>query len=70
MLIQASPIVCICRVAESRKEANASIDLMLERFRRIRSEEAAKNGLVIVAAVYGKLVEGTVWLYCYNDGKG
>ena len=46
------------RVAESRKEAMASIDLMLERFRRIRSEEATRNGLLIVAAVYGKIIEG------------
>ena len=48
----------INRVAESRKEAMASIDLMLERFSRIRSEEQSKNGLVIVAAIYGKVVDG------------
>ena len=36
----------------------ASIDLMLERFRRIRSEEATRNGLLIVAAVYGKIIDG------------
>jgi len=47
----------LLRVAESRKEAMASIDLMLERFSRIRSEEQSKNGLVIVAAIYGKVVD-------------
>ena len=36
----------------------ANIDLMLERFRRIRSEEATRNGLLIVAAVYGKIIDG------------
>ena len=46
------------RVAESRKEAMASIDLMLERFTRIRFEEESRNGLVIVAAIYGKIVDG------------
>ena len=48
------------RVAESRKEAMASIDLMLERYSRIRSEEVSRGGLVIIAAVYGKIVDGTV----------
>ena len=36
----------------------ASIDLMLERYCRIRSEEASKNGLVIIVAVYGKIIDG------------
>ena len=47
------------RVAEGRKEAIASINLMLERYSRIRSEESSRNGLIIIAAVYGKIVEGT-----------
>jgi len=47
----------LLRVAESRKEAMASIDLMLERFTRIRFEEESRNGLVIVAAIYGKIVD-------------
>ena len=36
----------------------ASIDLMLERFSRIRLEETSRNGLVIIAAIYGKVVDG------------
>ena len=46
------------RVAEARREALASIDLMRERFNRIRQDEAARGGLVIVAALYGKLLDG------------
>ena len=46
------------KVAEARKEAAASIDLMRERFNRIRHDEASHGGLVIVAAVYGKLLDG------------
>ena len=43
-------------MAESRREAEASIDLMRERYSRILTEEENKNGLVIVCALYGKLV--------------
>ena len=47
------------KVAEAKKEAMASIDLMRERFKRIRQDEASRSGgLVIVAAVYGKLLDG------------
>ena len=42
----------------------ASIDLMLERFTRIRFEEESRNGLVIVAAIYGKIVDGKIDLAC------
>lgn len=47
----------LLRVAESRKDAIASIDLMLERYSRIRTEEVSRNGLIILAAVYGKIVD-------------
>ena len=47
-----------CRVAERRKVAMASIDLMIERYSRIRQEEESKNGLIILAAVYGKMIDG------------
>lgn len=43
------------RVAESRREAEASVYLMRERFNRIRAEEEAKNGLVVILALYGKI---------------
>ena len=36
----------------------ASIDLMIERYSRIRQEEESKNGLIILAAVYGKIIDG------------
>ena len=36
----------------------ASIDLMIERYSRIRQEEESKNGLIILAAVYGKMIDG------------
>jgi len=47
------------RVAERRKVAMASIDLMIERYSRIRQEEESKNGLIILAAVYGKMIDDT-----------
>ena len=50
--------ICHCRVAERRKVAMASIDLMIERYSRIRQEEESKNGLIILAAVYGKMIDG------------
>ena len=36
----------------------ASIDLMIERYSRIKQEEESKNGLIILAAVYGKMIDG------------
>ena len=45
-------------MAEAKKEAAASVDLMRERFNRIRHDEGSRGGLVIVAAVYGKLMDG------------
>ncbi|KAL1116760.1 hypothetical protein AAG570_005232, partial [Ranatra chinensis] len=43
------------RMAEKRREAQAATNLMSVTFARIRSEEEARRGLVIVSAVYGKL---------------
>uniref|UniRef100_A0A0K8TCV3 DnaJ subfamily C member 11 n=2 Tax=Lygus hesperus TaxID=30085 RepID=A0A0K8TCV3_LYGHE len=43
------------RMAEKRKEAQAAINLMSNTFSRIRAEEEARRGLVIVSAEYGKL---------------
>eukprot|EP00088_Acartia_fossae_P053707 TRINITY_DN6127_c0_g1_i4.p1 TRINITY_DN6127_c0_g1~~TRINITY_DN6127_c0_g1_i4.p1 ORF type:complete len:594 (+),score=122.49 TRINITY_DN6127_c0_g1_i4:48-1829(+) len=43
------------KVAEAKREALASCNLMTERFRRIMREEDEKNGLVIVFAIYGLL---------------
>ena len=43
------------KVAAARQEAEASLSLMEERFRRGKSEEEAKNGLVIEQCLYGLL---------------
>ena len=43
------------KVAIARREAEASISLMEERFARIVREEEAKGGLVICAALYGRM---------------
>lgn len=46
------------RVEKARLEAEASVDLMRERYARLREDEEAKRGLVVVRAVYGKIMEG------------
>jgi len=43
------------KVAAARQEAEASLSLMEERFRRGASEEEARNGLVIELCLYGLL---------------
>jgi len=43
------------KVAAARQEAEASLSLMEERFSRGKSEEEAKNGLVIELCLYGLL---------------
>lgn len=45
------------RVADSKREAEASINLMRERFSRIKSDEETKGGLVIVNCIYGQLAD-------------
>ena len=41
---------------EKKREAKAAVDLMRETFTRVRSEEEAKKGLVIVKALYGHFI--------------
>ena len=50
------------KVAAARKEAEASLTLMEERWRRIIAEEEARDGLVITRCLYGLLAteEGTL----------
>ena len=48
----------LARVALARKEAQASVELMRERFSRIRQEEIHRGGLVVVLALYGKIIDG------------
>lgn len=45
------------KVAEARREAMASANLMAERFKRILKEEEDKGGLVIEKALYGLLAD-------------
>jgi len=49
----------LARVALARTEAQASVDLMKERFSRIRTEEINRSGLVIILALYGKILDDT-----------
>ncbi|XP_069690191.1 dnaJ homolog subfamily C member 11 isoform X2 [Periplaneta americana] len=44
------------RMAEKKREARAAVELMRATFARVRSEEEAKRGLVIIKALYGRLV--------------
>lgn len=46
------------RLFEAKKEAAHSVELMRERYNGICSDETAKNGLIIVVALYGKLLNG------------
>jgi hypothetical protein len=41
-------------MAEKKKEALAAVELMRATFARVRSDEEAKRGLVIIKAVYGR----------------
>jgi len=43
------------KIAEAKREALASCNLMTERYRRIMREEEEKSGLLIVCALYGLL---------------
>ena len=43
------------KVAAARKEAEASLSLMEERYNRIRSEEESRDGLLIQQCLYGLL---------------
>lgn len=41
---------------QKQKEAEAAVNLMRAQFERIRSEEEARRGLVIVMAKYGRII--------------
>ncbi|XP_014250725.1 dnaJ homolog subfamily C member 11 [Cimex lectularius] len=47
------------RMAEKRREAQAATNLMSVTFARIRAEEEARKGLVIVSAEYGRITAPT-----------
>ncbi|RWS03640.1 hypothetical protein B4U79_03526 [Dinothrombium tinctorium] len=42
------------RLAGLRKEAEAAVSLMTETYNRIKEQEVAKSGLIIIKALYGK----------------
>ncbi|XP_013405783.1 dnaJ homolog subfamily C member 11-like [Lingula anatina] len=43
-------------IAEKRRQAQSAVELMKETVERIREEEERKGGLIIVRAVYGKII--------------
>lgn len=47
----------IHRMAEKKREAEAAVDLMSVQYERNRSEEEKRNGLLIISATYGKIVD-------------
>ena len=42
-------------MAEAKRDARHSVELMKERYQRIVTEETQRNGLVIIIALYGNL---------------
>lgn len=48
------------KLLEKRKEALAAQDLMTATYTRIKDEEENKKGLVIIKAIYGKIIAGIV----------
>jgi DnaJ family protein C protein 11 len=46
------------KLLEKRKEAQAAQELMTATYTRIRDDEENKKGLVIIKAIYGKIVTG------------
>ncbi|KAH1023748.1 hypothetical protein HUJ05_003353 [Dendroctonus ponderosae] len=48
------------KLLEKRKEAMAAQDLMQATYARIKDDEERKNGLVIIKAIYGKIIKGIV----------
>lgn len=46
------------KLVEKRKEAMAAVELMAATYSRIFDEEETKRGLIIVKALYGKVLTG------------
>lgn len=44
-------------MAEKKREAEAAVDLMSVQYERNYSEEEKRNGLLIISAIYGKIVD-------------
>lgn len=52
------------RMAEKKREAEAAVDLMTVQYERNCNEEEKRNGLIIISAFYGKVVDDS------NSDKG
>lgn len=48
------------KLLERRREALAAQELMMNTYNRIRDEESNKKGLVIIKAIYGRIIKGIV----------
>lgn len=46
------------KLLQKKKEAEAAMDLMRATYTRILEEEESKKGLIIVKALYGKIISG------------
>lgn len=46
-------------MAEKKREAEAAVDLMSVQYERNYSEEEKRNGLLIISAIYGKIVDNS-----------
>lgn len=46
------------KLLEKRREAMAAQELMMATYNRIREEESNKKGLVIIKAIYGRIITG------------
>jgi hypothetical protein len=58
-IVLISNAVIFFRLAEARKDALASVDLMTARYSRIVTDETSRNGLVILIALYGRILSGS-----------
>ncbi|XP_048520604.1 dnaJ homolog subfamily C member 11 [Dendroctonus ponderosae] len=55
------------KLLEKRKEAMAAQDLMQATYARIKDDEERKNGLVIIKAIYGKIIKDANDVELTND---
>lgn len=46
-------------MTEKKREAEAAVDLMSVQYERNSNEEEKRNGLIIVKAIYGNIVDET-----------
>lgn len=60
----------LSKLAEARKDALASVDLMTARYSRIVTDETSRNGLVILIALYGRILSETEELLVNLDSVG